>query len=70
MIINKENLKELDKKMNLLPLTFDPVFKGVFTKNLEILKEFLEQCGDACVIEKPAKLEGRSLFAIIAPKKK
>lgn len=41
MIINKENLKELDKKMNLLPLTFDPVFKGVFTKNLEILKEFL-----------------------------
>ena len=34
------------------------------------LKEFLEKCGDACVIEKPAKLEGRSLFAIIAPKKK
>ena len=36
----------------------------------KILKEFLEKCGDACVIEKPAKLEGRSLFAIIAPKKK
>lgn len=36
----------------------------------KILKEFLDQCADLCVIEKPAKLEGRTLSAIIAPKKK
>jgi translation initiation factor IF-3 len=36
----------------------------------KILKEFLDQCAEVCVIEKPAKLEGRNLYAIIAPKKK
>ena len=25
----------------MIPITFDPVFKGVFSRNLEILKEFL-----------------------------
>ena len=41
MKINKETLKELDKERRMLPLTFDPVFKGVFSRNLEILKGFL-----------------------------
>lgn len=41
MKINKETLKELDEERRMLPLTFDPVFKGVFSKNLEILKQFL-----------------------------
>ena len=41
MKINKETLKELDKERRMLPLTFDPVFKGVFSRNLEILKAFL-----------------------------
>ena len=41
MIINKENLMKLDNIKEMIPLTFDPVFKGVFSRNLEILKEFL-----------------------------
>ena len=36
----------------------------------KILKEFLDQCAEVCVIERQPKLEGRSLSAIIAPKKK
>ena len=42
MIINKENLRKLDNIREMIPLTFDPVFKGVFSRNLEILKEFLK----------------------------
>ena len=41
MKINEENLRKLDNVREMIPLTFDPVFKGVFSKNLEILKEFL-----------------------------
>ena len=41
MIINKKNLKEIDKEVRLIPLTYDFMFKSVFEKNLEILKEFL-----------------------------
>ena len=41
MKINKENLMKLDNIKEMIPLTFDPVFKGVFSRNLEILKEFL-----------------------------
>ena len=40
MIINKKNLKEIDKEVRLIPLTYDFMFKSVFEKNLEILKEF------------------------------
>lgn len=36
----------------------------------KILNEFLEKCKDVSQIEKQPKLEGRSLYAIIAPKKK
>ena len=41
MKINEENLRKLDNVREMIPLTFDPVFKGVFSRNLEILKEFL-----------------------------
>ena len=41
MKINKITLKELDDKREMIPLTFDPVFKGVFSRNLEVLKKFL-----------------------------
>ena len=41
MKINEENLRKIDKQMNMIPLTFDPIFKSVFGRNLEILKEFL-----------------------------
>ncbi|HIU14624.1 MAG TPA: translation initiation factor IF-3 [Candidatus Fimiplasma intestinipullorum] len=36
----------------------------------KILKDFLAKCEEVSVIEKPMKLEGRTLSAIIAPKKK
>ena len=36
----------------------------------KILNDFIEQCKEVCQIEKPAKLEGRTLTAILAPKKK
>ena len=41
MKINEETLKELDKERMMLPITFDPVFKGIFSRNLEVLKLFL-----------------------------
>lgn len=36
----------------------------------KILDDFIEECKEYCVIEKPANLEGRTLIAILAPKKK
>lgn len=39
--INEDYLKEVDKKVKMIPLTFDVVFKGVFERNTDILKRFL-----------------------------
>lgn len=36
----------------------------------KILNSFIAECEEFCVVEKPAKLEGRTLTAILAPKKK
>lgn len=36
----------------------------------KILKDFVKECEEFCVVEKPAKMEGRTLTAILAPKKK
>ena len=36
----------------------------------QILNDFIEKCSEVAQIEKPAKLEGRNLIAILAPKKK
>lgn len=36
----------------------------------KILDDFVAECAEHCVVEKPAKLEGRTLTAILAPKKK
>lgn len=36
----------------------------------KILNDFIAECQEVCQIEKPAKLEGRTLTAILAPKKK
>ena len=49
-------------------------FKGRQLSHVEIgekiLNDFLAECAEYCVVEKPAKLEGRTLTAILAPKKK
>ena len=36
----------------------------------KILDDFVAECAEYCVVEKAAKLEGRTLTAILAPKKK
>lgn len=35
---------------------------------LEIMRRFAEACADTAVVEKPAKLEGRSMLMFLAPK--
>ena len=35
---------------------------------LDTMKRFADACGDAVVIEKPAKLEGRNMLMFLAPK--
>ena len=42
MIITKEYLQELDKKTELIPLSYDRAFKSVFKINLDILRDFLK----------------------------
>lgn len=39
--INKEDLKKLDENLEFIPLTFDPIFKGVFGNQIKLLKKFL-----------------------------
>ena len=39
--LTKDDLVKLDKELKLIPLTFDKMFKSVFTYDLEIFKEFL-----------------------------
>jgi translation initiation factor IF-3 len=49
-------------------------FRGRQLAHVEIgqktLDDFVAECSEYCVIEKPAKLEGRTMIAILAPKKK
>ena len=40
-ILDTNYLCELDKKVKLLPITFDPVFKGIFGSNIDLLKDFI-----------------------------
>ena len=52
-----EDLIKLDREREFIPLTFDGMFKGLFKKNLDLLKEFvlsqleLEIDDDMCNIE-------------------
>lgn len=41
IINNKEYLKKLDTQLEFIPITFDPIFKGVFGNNPKLLKKFL-----------------------------
>lgn len=48
-------------------------FRGRQLSHIEIgekiMNDFIAECQDYCQIEKPAKMEGRTLTAILAPKK-
>ena len=39
--ITKEYLKQLDEKMDMIPLSYDLVFKSIFKLNLNLLVDFL-----------------------------
>ena len=44
--LSAEDMIELDAKREFIPLTFDGMFKGLFKKNLDLLKDFvLSQIG-------------------------
>lgn len=38
-------------------------------KGLEIMEKFRKTLEDVCIVEKPAKLEGRQMIMVLAPKK-
>ena len=40
-ILDTNYLSELDNKVKLLSITFDPIFKGIFGSNIELLKDFI-----------------------------
>ena len=40
-ILDTNYLYELDNKVKLLPITFDPIFKGIFGSKIELLKDFI-----------------------------
>lgn len=52
-----EDLMKLDKEMEFIPLTFDGMFKGLFKKDLNLLKDFIlsqlstDIDGDMCNIQ-------------------
>lgn len=36
-----KDIKRLYKELELIPITYDYIFKGIFTEDLELLKEFI-----------------------------
>ena len=40
-ILDNNDMIELDQSIELIPLTFDFLFKGIFMNDLDILKEFI-----------------------------
>ena len=39
--LTREDMIELDKKLKLIPITFDYMFKSIFIDDLDLLKEFI-----------------------------
>ena len=39
--LSAEDMVELDAKREFIPLTFDGMFKGLFKKDLDLLKDFV-----------------------------
>jgi len=40
-LLKEKDMKKLDDEIELIPLTFDFIFKGIFMNDLDLLKEFL-----------------------------
>lgn len=39
--LTRNDIKKLDKDLKLIPITFDYLFKALFSSNLDILKKFI-----------------------------
>ena len=39
--LNEENMIKFDKEIKMIPLSWDAMFKSVFTSDLELLKKFI-----------------------------
>ena len=76
----KKNSKVVTLKETQLSVTIDTQvkvairFRGRQLAHVDlgkkVIDDFVEECAEVGQIEKPAKLEGRTLTAILAPKKK
>lgn len=42
-VITREYLLKLDNELKMIPITFVPIFKGLFSNNIELLKRFLNE---------------------------
>ena len=40
-LLTEEDMLKIDKEIELIPLTFDFIFKGIFIKKLDIFKDFI-----------------------------
>ena len=56
-IVDEKYLKKVDKNVEMIPLTFDIVFKGVFERNKDILKKFLISTLDLKLDGEKTKIE-------------
>lgn len=55
--LDSKYMIRLDKKIELIPLTFDFLFKGIFMNNLDILKEFIFSQLDININQEDCKIE-------------
>ena len=54
--LTREDMIELDKKLKLIPITFDYMFKGIFIDDLDLLKDFILSQLDININPKECKI--------------
>lgn len=54
--LTREDMIELDKKLKLIPITFDYIFKSIFIDNLDLLKDFILSQLDININPKECKI--------------
>ena len=54
--LTRNDMEELDKSMDLVPITFDYLFKSLFTDNLDILRKFILTQIDEKIVPEECKI--------------
>jgi len=54
--LTREDIKELDKYLQLIPITFDYLFKSLFSDNIDILRKFILSQIDMEIIPEQCKI--------------